>query len=65
MGWAEFIALITEGLKLAGQFLGWWISVDNETRKEIRDAWDKVIIAEKDGKRSDVRSAVNRLNATL
>ena len=59
------IALIAEALKLAGQFFGWWISVDNETRKEVREAWDKVITAEKDGKRADIRSAVNRLNATL
>jgi hypothetical protein len=63
--WLGIISLIAEALKLAGQFFGWWVSVDNETRKEARDAWTKVIIAEKDGNRSAVRSALNRLNAVL
>jgi hypothetical protein len=61
--WLGIIAAITEALKLVGQVFGWYLSLDTEMRKEIRAAWDKLQIAEKDGKRADIRSAVNRFNA--
>ena len=61
--WLGIIAAITEALKLCGQFFGWYLSLDAEMRKEVRNAWDKVQVMEKDGKRSDVRSSVNRFNS--
>ncbi len=59
------IAAIIEGLKIISGLIGWWIKLDDQTRKEIRDAYFKLKEAEKSGKQANVRSAINRLNATL
>lgn len=61
--WLGIIAAITEAIKLCAQIFGWYLSLDTEMRTEVRAAWDKLQIAEKDGKRADIRSAVNTFNA--
>jgi hypothetical protein len=65
MQWLAVFQAIVEGLKIAKQVFGWWISMDSESRKETKDAFEKLRAAELDGRRSDIRSAVNRFIASL
>lgn len=62
MAW---IALAIEAVKIISNLVGWWVKLDDETRKQIRDAHGKLLEAEKNGKQAGIRSAVNRLNASL
>ncbi len=61
--WTLILTGVLEILKIVGQFIPWFLSLDAEMRKEVRAAWDRLMIAEKDGKRADIRSSVNRFNA--
>jgi hypothetical protein len=63
--WIGILGAVVEALKLAASVFGWYVSLDNQMRKEVRDAWDKLQIAEKDGKRADIRSGINRVNSVL
>jgi hypothetical protein len=62
MGW---LAGALELLRIVSSLVGWWTRLDENTRKEIRAAHQKLLEAEKHGKQAEIRSAINRLNGAL
>ena len=58
-------AAVGQALEILKIFLGWWVSLDDKKRKQIVEDFKKVEAAKDEGKQTAMRSAINRLNASL